>query len=285
MISVINHKILPYSNINNLSFVELEIPEDVSIIMERSFCNCKNLTTLIIPETVVSIENEAFCNCENLTKVIFKGTPVIHGNIFKGCSKLRDIQILKDNIRVYSFDSTDEFAFTVFKKEEREEDIKIYIGRVFPGEGFPFNSYSEKKPLYFVETGNDPESVWFDTEVERAIIASKYKYSKKSFNDFFEIKLDDESEITYEAFSLLAGICDIGFALWKYSVGDKEKIKIKEIKRILDTNEHFAGVKSVSERFKEALDKQNQVFNNLNIHKTIPAKPFIHDVYQWLFKK
>ena len=45
------------------------IPNSVTSIGDRAFCNCYNLTSIEIPNSVTSIGNSAFAHCDNLTSI------------------------------------------------------------------------------------------------------------------------------------------------------------------------------------------------------------------------
>ena len=50
------------------------IPQGTTIINDRAFFGCQDLTTVIIPEGVTTIGESAFRNCSALTHVIFPST-------------------------------------------------------------------------------------------------------------------------------------------------------------------------------------------------------------------
>ena len=65
-------------NGNNSYFGNIVIPEEVKYkdnyyavtsIGEKTFFNCRNLTSITIPSSVTSIGNYAFYGCDNLTEV------------------------------------------------------------------------------------------------------------------------------------------------------------------------------------------------------------------------
>ena len=50
------------------------IPQGTTIIKDRAFFGCKELTTVIIPEGVTTIGESAFRECTALTHVVFPST-------------------------------------------------------------------------------------------------------------------------------------------------------------------------------------------------------------------
>ena len=69
--------------------------EGISLISERMFANCGNLSKITIPESIQSIGKEAFTNCSKLAAVTFKGNSIkeILDGTFSGCVALSKIVI------------------------------------------------------------------------------------------------------------------------------------------------------------------------------------------------
>ena len=77
------HKLITTINISNISFImtlfpiqngTAIIPQGTTIIEDRAFFGCKELTTVIIPEGVTTIGESAFRECTALTHVVFPST-------------------------------------------------------------------------------------------------------------------------------------------------------------------------------------------------------------------
>ena len=79
------------------------IPYMVVSIGERAFYNCSGLTSVSIPNSVRIIGDEAFVNCSGLTSITIPNSITSIGNydyvsnVFKGCSKLAEINVENDN--------------------------------------------------------------------------------------------------------------------------------------------------------------------------------------------
>lgn len=68
------------------NLVSVTIPNSVTSIGERSFCNCYYLTSVIIPNSVTSISDYAFTSCISLTEVTIPNSVTEIGNyVFNGC--------------------------------------------------------------------------------------------------------------------------------------------------------------------------------------------------------
>ncbi len=78
----------------NGSDVKIAIPKNVTIIGAGAFEDCKGLTDVEIPDSVTEIDNRAFCNCVKLKKVVLPKTLQIIGDYaFAGCESLENIDI------------------------------------------------------------------------------------------------------------------------------------------------------------------------------------------------
>ena len=82
------------SNFRNTAIDDIVIGDNVKVIADLSFENCKNLTRIIVPDNVVEIGQSAFCNCTNL-ETIFLGTNVteLKPAVFANCPKIASFLI------------------------------------------------------------------------------------------------------------------------------------------------------------------------------------------------
>ena len=61
----------------NKKIHNISIPNNITTLGYRSFCDCINLKSLDIPENVSNIEKGAFYNCHNLQKINLPKTVLI----------------------------------------------------------------------------------------------------------------------------------------------------------------------------------------------------------------
>lgn len=73
----------------------VEIPEGVTTIYSRAFCNNLQLLKVYIPASVKYVGIEAFSGCENLTDVVFEEGALnnIDTGVFANCVSLREISL------------------------------------------------------------------------------------------------------------------------------------------------------------------------------------------------
>ena len=80
--------------LNNTEITKLIIPDGLTSINGRAFCNCTSLTSVIIGNGIWSINTEAFYGCSSLQSInIPDGVTDIYGSVFYGCSSLQSISI------------------------------------------------------------------------------------------------------------------------------------------------------------------------------------------------
>ena len=73
---------------------QVSIPSGITVLEDRAFEDCKDLTDVIIPEGVTMLGCEAFRDCCNLTNIMLpEGLVSISGNAFERCSSLQNIRI------------------------------------------------------------------------------------------------------------------------------------------------------------------------------------------------
>ena len=91
------------TNYNSYSSSSIHIPEratyqgkwrEVEAVLDRSFKNCTNLTSITIPYTVATVFHEAFWNCNNLrTVVIGSGCQGMGDDLFYGCTSMNSLTV------------------------------------------------------------------------------------------------------------------------------------------------------------------------------------------------
>ena len=73
---------------------QISIPNHITRIGEKAFCDCSNLKSITIPNGVKSIGAGAFSGCGNLSRIkIPISVTSIEENAFSGCSKLKTLTI------------------------------------------------------------------------------------------------------------------------------------------------------------------------------------------------
>lgn len=74
--------------------VQYDIPDSVTVISDRAFCECKKLNRITIPDSVHEIGEGAFCNCALLDEVeIPDSVTAIDDCAFRGCISLEKVII------------------------------------------------------------------------------------------------------------------------------------------------------------------------------------------------
>ena len=70
------------------------VPDFITKIGEKAFCDCKGLTSIDIPNSVTSIGDFAFFYCSNLVRVVIPDSITSIGDyVFRYCSNLATINI------------------------------------------------------------------------------------------------------------------------------------------------------------------------------------------------
>lgn len=88
------HNQLVANGDNYYVFKKVIIPNTVSLIDDRAFKNCINLTSVEIPNSVTSIGSEAFSGCLGLSSVeLSNSVSSIEERSFYGCSSLTSVEI------------------------------------------------------------------------------------------------------------------------------------------------------------------------------------------------
>lgn len=78
--------------------INVEIPNSVISIGNRSFESCHGLTSIIIPSSVTIIGASAFEYCSSLTDIIIEGSPQIGAGAFEGTVYYKDVNNWQDKV-------------------------------------------------------------------------------------------------------------------------------------------------------------------------------------------
>jgi len=87
------------------------IPEGVTTIGKRAFCNKKELKNIIIPSSVRVIEKKAFYGCDNITEVFIPATvEKVKAHAFAACDSLRKVTFagVLSHLSHHTFDNSNE---------------------------------------------------------------------------------------------------------------------------------------------------------------------------------
>ena len=112
------------------------VPDRLSVIGEKAFWWCENITEIVISKSITRIEDSAFINCVALTEIIIPENVKWLGRaIFNGCDALRKVTILNPEI-------------------EMDEDMIAHWSRpkylvIYGKEGSTAQKYAEKKKILF----------------------------------------------------------------------------------------------------------------------------------------
>ncbi len=80
--------------LNGVEIVDLEIPSDVTMIKDYTFCNCENFKSLSIHDRITSIGGVAFYQCSNLSSVhIPNSVKSIGKSAFYDCENITSLTI------------------------------------------------------------------------------------------------------------------------------------------------------------------------------------------------
>ena len=72
----------------------VKIPDNVTIIGEEAFAECRKITSVTVPNGVTSIERAAFRNCDSMTTVSLPDSlRTIGESAFNDCDSLRTVEI------------------------------------------------------------------------------------------------------------------------------------------------------------------------------------------------
>ena len=70
-------------------FKSVTVPEGVTVLGSRAFCNCYELTEILLPESLTVIGDYAFADCLNLTEIkVPVSVTVLGENAFDRCESL-----------------------------------------------------------------------------------------------------------------------------------------------------------------------------------------------------
>ena len=87
-------KRIGYGAFAGCNLTEITIPEGISSIGDKAFCNCKSLVSVKLPEGVKSIGSEAFAGCRKLAEITLPdGLKNIMRYAFSGCPSLQSVTL------------------------------------------------------------------------------------------------------------------------------------------------------------------------------------------------
>ena len=79
------------------------IPEEVCVIEELAFSECKKLTSVSISDNVQTIGDFAFTGCTGIETITIPGNVFLSWNgVFNGCTSLQEIQLKGTSTDYYS---------------------------------------------------------------------------------------------------------------------------------------------------------------------------------------
>ena len=84
-------------------FVELEVPEGVTVIGENAFRDCKSMRSIVLSSNLAVVEKELFRGCENLVHVSLpQNATTIGENAFRDCKALPSIELPEGLTTIYN---------------------------------------------------------------------------------------------------------------------------------------------------------------------------------------
>ena len=90
---------------DSLNSISIEIPNSVTVIGERSFIKCTNLTSMVIPNSVTVIGELAFWDCTSLTSIeIPDSVTEIKDRAFASCKGIKNYKVSTNNPNYCSID-------------------------------------------------------------------------------------------------------------------------------------------------------------------------------------
>ena len=282
---IINDKIITDAQYaEDQSIYTLEFGPNVREIGRGAFYNCKNLTEVTIPSTVVVVHEGAFAGCSNLIKIIYGNNIVFEPYAFSACFNLRTLESGSAVARTFSMDDLGTYIVTIKNDELSKDEYEIYTGRYTRAlDGFPSAPVNTSLPLLYVAvvTKNGKEYIWYHTDVNIAIIGARFLASGKTFEQYFDIKLDPETKLTCEQFLLLIGGCSAGRSAWNYfckylMIDPNGSYPIKFFLQLCDGH-----VPSVASRIRGMLEHKKEVFSYLDIKHPLPYNIITKEIVAW----
>lgn len=86
----------------NGAATEVVIPDNVTIIGNYAFKDCKGLKSVVIPNSVTSIKEQAFKNCMNLKEIDIPNSVTSIGiEVFDGCTSLCNVHLSENITSLY----------------------------------------------------------------------------------------------------------------------------------------------------------------------------------------
>jgi hypothetical protein len=175
---IINH-ILIYSKPD---LETIEIPDDVKVIGDETFCNNRKIKSIIIPDGVTSIGDSAFSNSSLTSITLPESVKIIGDRAFFGCTNLKRVTIANKDCIIpglyQTFSVTDAMARST--SEGMCYDVKFF-GVIEGRKGSTAQAYAQKYKYSFSAL-NDGDFT--------DIIEDNIKY--RVYNDHVEVVGCDE---------------------------------------------------------------------------------------------
>ena len=266
------------------SIYTLEFGPHVREIGRGAFYNCKNLTEIIIPGTVVVVHEGAFAGCSNLIKINYGNNIVFEPYAFNACYNLRTLESGKVTARTFSMDDLGTYIVAIKDSTLSTDEYDIYTGRYTRVlQGFPAAPVDTSLPLLYVaiieKDGN--EYLWYDTDINIAIMGAKFLASGQTFEQYFNISLGLETKLNCRQFLLFIGGCAAGKAAWNYFCKylDIDPDGSYPIKFFLQLCEKY--VPSVALRIHKMLENKDKIFSYLDIRHPLPYNIITREILAW----
>lgn len=109
----------------------ITIPNNVSIIGEGAFSNCRTIKAVELPDSVKKIDNKAFSNCSSLEHIkLSSGLISIGDEAFYACTNLEEIVFPNTLMQIgsrafYGCKKIDKIEFPKYLNEIRDEAFKV----------------------------------------------------------------------------------------------------------------------------------------------------------------
>lgn len=151
---------------NNINIASCNIHNGCNFLMDNSFKDCVNLSSIVIPEHIKSVGIYTFRSCESLSSVLVQnGVNVIMYGAFYDCSSLTSIAIPNSVTKIgektfYGCSNLENLSLPfVGDKRHLSTDQYIYpLGYIFGTTEFN-NSYAAEQ--YYIENNSLPQKTYY----------------------------------------------------------------------------------------------------------------------------